>query len=104
MILIKNAVLFLGTDAGPLHIAACTQTPIVSFFTVAHHEVRKPLRNEEAPFTAITPQIECYGCQNQFKHTTQWRCLREDFLCTSKFNVKEALNACLNYIKRSYKE
>jgi ADP-heptose:LPS heptosyltransferase len=98
--IIASAALFLGTDAGPLHIAACTQTPIVSFFSIAHHEVRKPLRTAEATFTAVTPKVECYGCQNQFQFNSQWQCKRGDFACTSKFNIEEALSACLNQIKR----
>jgi ADP-heptose:LPS heptosyltransferase len=97
--IIASAALFLGTDAGPLHIAACTQTPIVSFFSIAHHEVRKPLRATETTFTAVTPQVECYGCQNQFQFTSQWQCKRGDFACTSKFDIEEALSACLRQIK-----
>ncbi|AKD24605.1 ADP-heptose:LPS heptosyltransferase [Polynucleobacter duraquae] len=97
--LIENAALFIGTDAGPLHIAACTKTPIVSFFTIAHHEVRKPLRSPDAIFTAITPEVSCYGCQNLYPFGSQWECERGDFACTSKFNIKNALNACLSIIK-----
>ncbi len=95
---IAGAQLFLGTDAGPLHIAATTNTPIVSFFTIAHHEVRKPLRNKSVGFSAITPNVNCYGFQNKFQYGIEWRCEREDFACTASFNIDKALEECLSFI------
>ena len=99
--IIANAKLFLGIDAGPLHIAAATQTPIVAFFTIAHHEVRKPLRELENSFKAITPQVKCYGCQNKFSAGVEWKCQNEDqkFSCIFSFNLNEALDDCLSLIK-----
>jgi len=99
--LIDNAVLFLGTDAGPLHIAACTQTPIISFFTIAHHEVRSPLRSSKNIFVPITPDVSCYGCLNLFPFGTEWTCQRGDFACSSKFDIKKAINACLSIIQKN---
>lgn len=93
--LISNAKLFLGTDAGPLHIAATTQTPIVSFFSIAHHQLRKPLREDRIIFKPITPNIECYGCQSNFSVNEPWICQRKDFACTSLFNINQALDDCL---------
>lgn len=99
--LIENAALFLGTDAGPLHVAACTQTPIISFFTIAHHEVRSPLRDSKNIFVPIIPDVSCYGCLNLFPFGTEWRCQRGDFACSSKFDIKKAINACLSIIQKS---
>jgi len=99
--LIENAALFLGTDAGPLHVAACTQTPIISFFTIAHHEVRSPLRDSKNIFVPIIPDVSCYGCLNLFPFGTEWTCQRGDFACSSKFDIKKAINACLSIIQKS---
>ncbi len=99
--LISHAELFLGTDAGPLHIAACTNVPIVSFFTLAHHETRKPLR---APldnlFKPITPGISCYGCVKDYPLAWSFKCQRGDFACTTTFDIAQAENSCLDFLAR----
>ncbi len=97
--LISHATLFLGTDAGPLHIAATTQTPIVSFFSIAHHKLRMPLRDPNCYFKPITPQIDCYGCQSNFSAMDSWHCKRGDYACTSSFDTNQALEACLSVIQ-----
>ncbi len=97
--LISRGTLFLGTDAGPLHIAATTQTPIVSFFSIAHHKLRMPLRDSSCYFKPITPQIDCYGCQSNFAAMDPWHCKREDYACTSSFDINQALDACLSIIQ-----
>lgn len=96
--LISNAKLFLGTDAGPLHIAATTQTPIVSFFSIAHHHLRRPLRDDQSNFKPVTPNIDCYGCQSNFSINDPWFCKRNDFSCTSTFNINKALDDCLSFM------
>ncbi len=96
--LISNAKLFLGTDAGPLHIAATTQTPIVSFFSIAHHHLRRPLRDDQSIFKPVTPNIDCYGCQSDFSINDPWFCKRNDFSCTSTFNINKALDDCLSFM------
>ncbi len=100
-VLIENATLFLGTDAGPLHIAATTQTPIISFFSIAHHKLRMPLRNTSCYFKPITPQIDCYGCQSNFSALDSWHCQKGDYSCTSTFEINQALEACLSIIKNN---
>lgn len=62
--LIDHAQLYVGIDSGTLHIAATTDTPIISLFTSAHHTLRKPLdRPDHASFVAVAPHVPCYGCQ-----------------------------------------
>jgi ADP-heptose:LPS heptosyltransferase len=62
--LIATSRLYVGIDSGTLHVAATTDTPIISLFTSAHHTLRKPLgRPAEATFVAVAPQLPCYGCQ-----------------------------------------
>jgi predicted O-linked N-acetylglucosamine transferase (SPINDLY family)/ADP-heptose:LPS heptosyltransferase len=65
--IIEHASVYVGIDSGTLHIAATTDIPIISFFTSAHHDLRKPLgRIHSAPFFAVTPILKCYGCQARF--------------------------------------
>ena len=65
-VLIENAKCYVGIDSGTLHVAASTQTPIVSVFTSAHHQFREPLgRKEGAKFIPIAPDLPCYGCQSR---------------------------------------
>jgi heptosyltransferase III len=100
--LISQANLFLGTDAGPLHVAACTETPIISFFTLAHHETRKPLRSgKDHLFKAITPDINCYGCVKDYPLAWGFECQRGDFICTKKFNIQEAVDSTLSMLEIS---
>ena len=62
--LIATSKLYVGIDSGTLHIAATTNTPIVSLFTSAHHTLRMPLgRPASAPFVPVAPRVDCYGCQ-----------------------------------------
>jgi ADP-heptose:LPS heptosyltransferase len=64
--LIANAKLYVGIDSGTLHVAATTDTPIISLFSSAHHSVRQPLdRPPQARFIPIAPHVPCYGCQSQ---------------------------------------
>jgi len=65
--IIAGAECYVGIDSGTLHIAACTDTPIVAMFSSAHHRLREPLnRPSQARFIPIQPQIDCYGCQEHY--------------------------------------
>ncbi len=64
--LIGKARLYIGIDSGTLHVASCTNTPIVSIFTSAHHHYRLPRgRSNDCVFVPITPKLSCYGCQSR---------------------------------------
>ena len=65
--IIAGARCYLGVDSGALHIAACTDTPIIAMFSSAHHRLREPLeRPPQARFIPIQPQVDCYGCQEHY--------------------------------------
>jgi len=65
--IISDAKYYYGIDSGTLHIAASTNTPIISMFTSAHHRLREPLdRPQSAHFIPIQPDIDCYGCQENY--------------------------------------
>ncbi len=65
--IIAGAQCYLGVDSGTLHVAACTDTPVIAMFSSAHHRLREPLeRPTKARFIAIQPQVDCYGCQEHY--------------------------------------
>lgn len=67
-VLIEKSSCYVGIDSGTLHVAASTDTPIVSIFTSAHHQFREPIgRNDNSLFIPIVPMIECYACQSRIK-------------------------------------
>ena len=65
---IDRSNVFLGIDSGTLHIAACGKTKIVSLFSSAHPDFRKPFRDgDKHSFIPILPEVTCYGCQARFQ-------------------------------------
>ena len=57
-----GAGVFICGDSGPLHIAACTQTPIVGLFTIALAERRRPWGRPASSFVGINAAVDCIGC------------------------------------------
>lgn len=88
-LLIDNSIGFLGGDSGPSHVAAATNAPMAVFYTCAHHEARKPLRNV-GRFMPIIPNVDCYGCltRNPIPRPG-YLCERGDNACTSSFDVEK---------------
>lgn len=56
------AKVFVCGDSAPLHLAACTGTPIVGLFTIALAERRRPWGYSENKFTGINAAVDCVGC------------------------------------------
>jgi ADP-heptose:LPS heptosyltransferase len=96
--LIARSKLFVGYDAGPLHIAASTQVPIVAFFTLVHHSLRTPLRRNGI-FVPVAAQIDCYGCAQEYPLPWGFACRRGDSQCAKSFTVDSTLAACLKILK-----
>lgn len=86
--LMKNASATLGLDNGMIHLAACTNAPIVAAYNmVAPHE-RIPHR-KEGPLVVLhltREELSCTGCQSNMKsmfpHTFN-RCLYGDNKCVT---------------------
>ena len=60
----------VGLDNGLLHLAACTDVPIIAGYTSVPPEIRMPYRNGELgwnvkPVFLSTKQLGCSGCQKQ---------------------------------------
>lgn len=85
--LISRARAFVGIDAGPMHIASTTATPIVGMFTSVRAEYREA-RNRPVPHINIASAIDCYGCvERQPVPVTQYYCERGDDECTRRFSA-----------------
>lgn len=84
--LMKNAACTIGLDNGMIHLAACTDGPIVASYNMVDPRERRPNRRagkwEELSLTQ--EELACTGCQshmkNMFPHTFN-RCLYGDNKC-----------------------
>jgi ADP-heptose:LPS heptosyltransferase len=97
-VLIAKSNGFIGGDSGPAHVAATTQAPICCFYTCAHHDVRKPLR-DQGKFLPIFPKLDCYGClaTHPFRNTSYY-CKRGDNACTSDEYLGDASAQVLDFL------
>jgi len=57
-----GAGVFICGDSGPLHLAACTDTPIIGLFTIATAERRRPWGRPAETFAGINAAVDCVGC------------------------------------------
>jgi ADP-heptose:LPS heptosyltransferase len=97
--LIKRSKAFVGVDTSTLHIAASTDVPIISVFTSAHHEFRKPLRDESKFFPIIPQNLDCYGCLKDIPApATTMTCRRGDMACLSDINPEHVIQSLLEVI------
>lgn len=89
--LISKAKAFIGVDAGPLHIASTTNTPIIGLFTSVKAEYREP-RNRSVPHINVASNIDCYGCVEKLPApVTQYYCARGNDQCTRSFSADDII-------------
>jgi len=81
---IGRAMLFVGPDSGPMHIAATTSTPIVALFGPNLPEYNAPWR---AQATVIEKTLDCRPCK-------QRTCTTGDLRCLLSITVEEVFEAC----------
>lgn len=83
--LAQRAVLFVGNDAGPMHIAAAVGTPVVALFGPTDPRVWGPWGSEHQ---IIWKQMDCTPC---------WRsdCRRGELNCMRQITVDEAWDAVM---------
>lgn len=97
--LITRAQAFVGIDAGPMHIASTTTTPIVGMFTSVRAEYREA-RNRTAPHISIASAIDCYGCVEHLPvPLTQYHCERGDAECTRRFSADSVVEKLKTLLK-----
>lgn len=84
-----RAVLFVGPDSGPMHVAAAAGTPIVAFFGPTLPAHFSPWK---AKAILIEKELSCRPCK-------QRRCLSEDFRCLRMISAEEVFEACLSVLE-----
>jgi len=74
--LIGRAALFVGGDSGPLHVAACTDTPIVGIYGPTLAARSAPWRDPRLVTESVEPgPLECRPCDQRTCVTGDFRCL-----------------------------
>ncbi len=63
--IISRAKAIVGVDNGLIHLAGCTDTPIVAGYTIVTPLTKMPIRHNTIGHGVypITPGLECQGCQ-----------------------------------------
>jgi lipopolysaccharide heptosyltransferase II len=85
---ISHSALFVGSDSGPMHIAASTSTPIVAYFGPTLSAHFSPWKAEAY---LIEKDYDCRPCK-------QKRCLYKDFRCLRSIKPEEVYEACLRFL------
>lgn len=88
--LIFRSSLFVGPDSGPMHVAASTTTPIVTYFGPTLPAHFAPWQVEAS---IIEKDLDCRPCK-------QRQCIHYDFRCLRSIRPEEVYEACLQFIKR----
>lgn len=83
--LIKLADLVIGSDSGPIHIAAATRTPAVAIFGPTDPGIWAP----KSPYVTILRKSACPPCNNPF-YCRQGL----NFACTTDVHVCDVVHAC----------
>jgi ADP-heptose:LPS heptosyltransferase len=97
--LIGQARAFVGADAGALHIAACTQTPILAMYTSVRADYREP-KYRTAPHISIASDIDCYGCVEKCPVPySNYYCARGDEQCVRSFDPESVYQKLIELIK-----
>jgi ADP-heptose:LPS heptosyltransferase len=85
--LLDRAVLYLGGDSGPLHIAATSAAPIVALFGPTLPERSMPWRDPAFGSTAVEAgPLPCRPCH-------QRHCVPGDYRCLTRITADQVLDA-----------
>lgn len=95
--IIQRARAVVGVDNGLLHLAHCTDAPVVAGYTTLKPEHRLPAR-PKGKTEVVTAAVPCGGCQSRgFAINTDWRtCLFEDYACTLTMSADRFYKALQN--------
>lgn len=83
--LLKRAILFIGNDSGPMHIAAAAGTPVIALFGPTDPAVWGPWGNGH---TVLSKHLPCSPCK-------VIRCDRGKECCMEQISVVEVMNAVI---------
>ena len=90
--LIRHSRLYLGTDTGPMHLAAALDVPVVALFGGGTWPRFLPLAKRS--FVA-TQEVSCFGCN--------WDCWLDEPICIRKVSVQKFCQG-LDWILSSAKD
>jgi ADP-heptose:LPS heptosyltransferase len=94
-VLAGRAVLFIGGDSGPLHLASTTTTAIVGIFGPTLPERSAPWRATRHVFEAVEPgPLDCRPCDQRV-------CAPGDFRCLTATAPDQVIAAALRALERS---
>lgn len=100
--IIRDALAIVGVDNGLLHVAGCTETPIVAGYTTVDPDHRVPYRLYGMTYT-IEPRSECSYCQTkmQFVYNNDFRlCYYNDYQCIKTMNGERFIEKLERILKR----
>lgn len=87
-VLLKNAKIFIGTDSGPLHLAAALSTPSLGLYGPAHPKYTAPSQLSAHLFK----QVECSPCE-------QRECVRPENPCMYLISAEEVYKKITEIVK-----
>lgn len=86
--IMEGAKVVVGVDSGLLHVAGCTDVPIVGGFTTVNPEIRMPVRHNELGwhyYSVVQDEdLKCRYCQvrtNFIYEHDYVNCIYKDFKC-----------------------
>lgn len=86
--IMENSKFVTGLDNGLLHLASCTNAPVIFGYNITTQEHREPRRPTDAKLINITlseKTLSCIGCQSNMRflkgHSFK-KCLYGDYACT----------------------
>lgn len=97
--IMSGAKAVLGVDNGLLHLAGCTQVPIIGGFTTVAPELRMPVRNNVlgwnyypvVPDTAL-PCTFCQSNTNFLYGHDYTKCIYKDYACLDHMTAAKFIN------------
>ena len=95
-LVMDHARCFVGIDSGPYHIAAASQTNIISLHTHLLPDRILPQNGKAIP---ILSNVDCVGCNdNQERPVRQVVCKHGDFRCKDNFSAEKIANNILGLL------
>lgn len=95
-LLMDHARCFVGIDSGPYHIAAASDTHIISLHT---HLLPERIVPKNKLVTPILASVNCVGCNdNQQRPVNQVICKHGDFRCSTSFDADRIANNILEIL------
>ena len=88
MALLARATLVVGSDTGPIHLAALLRRPTVTIFGPKDERIYRPIGEGEV----VTADVPCRPCRKR-------RC--EDPVCIRNITVERVFEACSRMLKTS---